>query len=233
MKASVSIVLPVYNQGSFIGKTAREAHDALLAVCADFEMILVANGCVDNSVEVCEALARELPRVRVIVPPGRGWGHAVRVGLSAAKGEILCYTNSARTSADELSRLVGCALANPGNVVKATRKLREGLVRRFGSLLYNALCRFLFDLPYWDLNGTPKIFPREFSKLLSLTCDDDLIDLEFLIVCRESGYLMLEVPTFKTDRHGGVSTTNFRCAMRLYRGAFRMWWQRRRIRAER
>ena len=73
------------------------------------------------------------------------------------------------------------------------------------------------------MNGTPKVFPRSFDRLLALTRDDDLIDLEFLAVCRREGYPVLEVPIFSGKRHGGDSTTRLASALRLYSGAYRMW----------
>jgi hypothetical protein len=108
----------------------------------------------------------------------------------------------------------------PDLVIKANRKIREGKRRRAGSLLYNLLARALFDLPVWDVNGTPKVFPRKFDALLQLTRDDDLIDLEFLAVCQRQGYRIIEVPIFSSRRHGGKSTTDFGSAARMYWGAF-------------
>ena len=112
-------------------------------------------------------------------------------------------------------------------MIKANRKIREHWTRRLGSLLYNMECRTLFDLSNWDVNGTPKVFPRAFAKLLELTRDDDLIDLEFSVICRHESYPMLEVPIFSHRRHGGRSTTSLRSAVRLYWGAYTMWREAR------
>jgi hypothetical protein len=114
------------------------------------------------------------------------------------------------------------AVAHPDVVIKANRKIRENWKRRLGSLLYNLECRVLFDLACWDINGTPKVFPRVFDKLLALSRDDDLIDAEFNAICRRENYRMLEVPIFSHRRHGGTSTTNYRSALRMYRGAYQM-----------
>ena len=57
-----------------------------------------------------------------------------------------------------------------------------------------------FDVSNWDINGTPKVFPRRFTERLGLTCDGDLVDLEFNVICRHEGYPMVEVPIF--SRHG-------------------------------
>jgi hypothetical protein len=176
----------------------------------------------DNSREICESLAEKFEPVRSIYSECGGWGLAVKLGLSQARGNLLCYTNLARTSAQNLILTVLFAVAFPNVVIKANRKIRENWFRRLGSLLYNLECRMLFDLSFWDINGTPKIFPRTFNKLLSLKSNDDLLDLEFSALCRGEQYPMLEVPIFSTRRHGGNSTTTLRSAMRMYLGAYRM-----------
>jgi len=151
-----------------------------------------------------------------------GWGLAVKLGLQASRGDVLCYTNSARTTAEDLMLLLLYAVVYPNVVIKANRKIREGFVRRLGSLLYNLECRALFDLSFWDINGTPKVFPRSFDKLLALAENGDLIDLEFNVICRRQGYPLLEVPIFSSRRHGGKSTTNVASAWKMYAGAFRL-----------
>lgn len=224
MKAPlISVVLPVHNQADHVGEVVRAYAGALDKIPNPREIILVPNACTDSSVEVCLALAREYPFVRVKEAERGGWGSAVLTGLRAASGEILCYTNLARTSAEDLTLLVLYAVAHPDTVVKANRKIRESSLRRLGSLLYNLECRSLFDLPYWDINGTPKVFPRAFGKLTTLAREDDLIDAEFTAVCRREGYRVLEVPIFSHRRHGGTSTTNWRSALKMYWGAYKMW----------
>jgi hypothetical protein len=58
---------------------------------------------------------------------------------------------------------------------------------------------------------------------MSLTRDDDLIDLEFNVIARDAQYPVIEMPIVVTTRHGGRSTTNMRGAARLYWGAVRFW----------
>ncbi len=218
----VSIILPVHDQADHVEEVVREFEAVLARVRAPHETILVANACRDRSIEICRTLSRELPHVRTVEMDKGGWGRAVRRGIEEARGETICYTNSARTGAEDLALLVLYAVAFPDTVVKANRKIRESLWRRLGSLLYNLECRLLFDLACWDVNGTPKVFPRRLGKLFALRHDDDLIDLEFVATCRREGYHMIEVPIFSTRRHGGRSTTGYGTAARLYLGAWRL-----------
>jgi len=220
----VSIVLPVYNQAEHIAGIVREYEAALTRLHNPHEFILVVNGCRDHSLEVCRALEADIKSVRVIHSERGGWGLAVKLGLQAARGDLLCYANSARTNASDLLLMILYAVANPESVVKAHRRSREDFIRRLGSFLYNVQCRVLFDLPTWDVNGTPKVFSRDIYKTLPLTFDDDLVDLEFFVRCKERGWLVLEVDTYRWQRHSGESTTKYRSALKLYVGAYR-WWR--------
>ncbi len=219
----ISIILPLHNQGDHIAIIVDEYIKILSHIRCDKEYLLVANGCRDNTVEVCHGLSQKHKVIRVIESKTKGWGLAVKLGLREAKGDMVCYTNAARTSPQDLAVFLLYAVANPNLVIKATRKTREKLKRRLGSVLYNLECRFFFDLSCWDINGTPKVFPRHFGHLLKLTRDDDLIDLEFNIICRRKNYPMLQLPIFSTRRHGGASTTNYRSAFGMYMGAYKMW----------
>jgi Glycosyl transferase family 2 len=184
--------------------------------------VLVPNACRDQSPEICRALAERHEAVRVVELAEGGWGRAVRAGLADARGDLLCYANSARTQPAMLTLMLVYATAYPNVVLKANRTIRDSFARRVGSLLFNLECRALFDLPTMDVNGTPKVFPRSFAKLLDLRRNDDLVDVEFLLACRSEGYPLLEVPILATERHGAESTTGYRSAVRLYLGAWRM-----------
>lgn len=225
--ALVSIILPVHNQQEHIESVVRAYLAALGDVPAPCELILVTNACRDSSPEICDRLAAEDERVRHEPIEQAGWGAAVRAGIAVARGDLLCYTNSARTTPQILTLLLLYATVYPDVVVKANRRIRDSKRRRLGSLLYNLECRALFDLSVWDVNGTPKVFPRSFDRLLALERDDDLIDAEFVAVCREADYPVIEVPILATVRYGGRSTTGYGSAARMYAGALRLWRERR------
>ena len=223
----ISIVLPVHNQASHIARVLFDYQEALDQFSIDHEIVLVANGCYDETPKICKKLGEKDPRIRICELTGSGWGLAVKEGIQKAKGEIICFANSARTTPKDLILLLNYAIVNKGVVIKANRKIRESWKRRLGSLLYNLECRALFDLPTWDINGTPKVFPREYTPLMNLTREDDLIDLEFNVLCRKENYPLLEIPLISTRRHSGHSTTNYSSAYLMYWGAIKIWWKSR------
>jgi glycosyltransferase involved in cell wall biosynthesis len=219
----ISIILPVHNQADHIERIVTEYVHALSKANLAYEMLLVVNHSGDDSIGICRKIERQYDAIRVIDLKEGGWGLAVKAGLQEARGELLCYTNSAHTSPQDLLLLLRYGFNTQNRVFKATRRMRKGVFRRCGSLVYNALCRHLFDLPYGDINGTPKVFPRNFGALLKLTRDDDLIDLEFSVACRNHGYPLVEVPIAAAARHGGKSTTTVKSAVHIYWNAFVMW----------
>ena len=219
----VSVILPVYNQAEHIAEVLEDYAASLQSTALRYELLPVINGFrLDKSLEVCRSLESKLPCVRTLCIDKGGWGRAVRFGLSQARGDILCYTNSARTTARDLQLAVLYGSIHRDSVIKANRKIRNKASRRLGSLIYNLECRALFDLPYWDINGTPKVFSRDLTPLLNLTRDDDLIDLEFNIICRRENYPVIEIPIFSSKRHSGPSTTSLRSAFNMYWGAWQM-----------
>lgn len=218
-----SIVLPVYNQESHIQTILEEYVSGLERLPIPFELLPVINGQRrDRSLEICRDLQAKFSCIRTLCVDASGWGRAVRFGLSHANGDLLCFTNSARTTSRDLLLALLYGSVHDDAVIKANRKIRASARRRLGSLLYNLECRALFDLPYWDINGTPKVFSRKLSRLLELTRDDDLIDLEFNVICKREDYPVIEIPIFSSKRHSGKSTTSLSSAFHMYLGAWQL-----------
>ena len=95
---TTSVVLPVHNQAEHIEQIVSEYASALGRSGISWEIILVPNACSDGSDELCIRLAAADDRIRTVPSAPGGWGRAVRLGLAAARGDVLCYTNSARTT---------------------------------------------------------------------------------------------------------------------------------------
>jgi len=219
----ISVVLPVHNQAAHIGAIVESYREVLGQLGHPYEVVLSVNGSRDDSADVCRTLAQANQQIVVISDPRAGWGLAVKAGLRAARGNLLCYTNCARTSAADLRQVLLTGLEHPDAVIKATRRVRDNWKRRLGSALYNAECRVLLGVKTRDVNATPKVFSRSHAALLGLTSDGDMIDAEFLFICRREGFPVIEVPIFGNRRQGGSSTTNYRSAVGMYVGAYRLW----------
>ncbi len=217
-----SVVLPAYRDAENIRTVVPLMVDEVAKLGISFEIIIVVNGPHDGTDEAALELEESDPRVRVLRVEGSGWGLAVRTGLRDARGELLAYSNVARTPPPVLRTALALALDCRGYVVKATRRVRDNAIRRAGSVLYNLECRALFDLSVFDVNGTPKVFPADLVALRDVTSDDDMIDVELLAICVNEGYQIVEFSVPALPRHSGRSTTNFASAWRMYLGALQL-----------
>jgi glycosyltransferase involved in cell wall biosynthesis len=217
-----SIVLPIYKQEKQIFGLYETYVNALNKLEDNWELIFVVNGPSDKSLEMLQGLIGSNSNVKAFRIEGKGWGKAVKYGISKSQGKFVCYTNSARTKIEDLMLLLKYAKVNDKAVVKATRIVRESFLRRFGSVLYNFENRFLFKTPIWDVNGTPKILPKEVLNTFQIVSDGDLIDAEIMAKCFKKGIPIIEIPVVFTTRISGKSTTGLKSAYKMYTGLLKL-----------
>ena len=219
----LSVVLPCRNQEDHIGAVLRQYSEPLETIGRPFELVVVPNACTDQTPAVVAELAVADPCIRVVDNPKGGWGLSVRMGLAAARGEHLCYTNSARTQPQQIVQLLDVYQRNKPCLAKVRRQQRGILSREIGSWLYNVEGRLLFRITSRDVNGTPKIMSKELFERLQLASDGDLLDLELMAKITRIGVPVVETTVTGFTRHGGKSTTKLRSAWRMYAGAFSLW----------
>jgi hypothetical protein len=225
-RALVSVVLPCRNQADHIGQILPRYAAAFERAGMPFELVVVPNASTDDTEDRVRALATADPRVRCVANPAGGWGLSVRVGLEVTRGDVLVYTNTARTDPETLPEFVRRHLEQPRTLVKAARQRRNAPLREVGSWLYNLEAQILFGVRTRDVNGTPKVFARALYDRLALAQDGDLLDLELIAQATRLGATILDIPTFGFKRHGGKSSTTFQSARRMYLGALRLRLER-------
>ena len=111
----VSVIVPMYNVGEYI-------HDCLKSLAAqtlsDMEVILVDDGCTDDTPETAQQYADQYPhRFRLVHKKNGGLSDARNYGIPLAQGEYICFLDSddfvEPTLYEKLSRLMdeGCDVA--------------------------------------------------------------------------------------------------------------------------
>ena len=218
----LSVVLPCRNQGDHIGRVLESYAAPLQGAGIDYELVAVPNACTDDTAEVVRRLGDGDPRLRCVELEAPGWGRAVLAGIAAAKGRVLCYTNSARTDPAEIPKLFELYQGSAPCIAKVRRANRNAPLRELGSWLYNLEARLLFGVTSGDVNGTPKILSRESWERLHPDRVDDLVDLQLLAAARREGVRLVEMTREGFSRHGGKSSTNLGSAWRMYAGALSM-----------
>ncbi len=217
-----SFILPFYKQSDQLTAVLAEFESRLNGQPQSFELIAVINGIEDQAEPMITNVIQESPRVIKISLRGSGWGMAVRAGMADAKGEYVCYTNTARTKVDELIKMLPYALISKNTVIKATRTKRSNWVRKWTSILFNLENRFILGTPAWDVNATPKIVPRGILQFLKIEENGDLIDAELLYGCFLQSISIIEIPIQHIERRSGKSTTGFKSAIKMFTGIIRI-----------
>lgn len=87
----ISIIIPVYQTKDYVEKCVRSFTAQSFD---DWEMILVEDGSTDGSEKICDRLAEEDARIRVIHQPNGGVSRARNRGLEEASGEYVCFADS-------------------------------------------------------------------------------------------------------------------------------------------
>lgn len=91
MDSLVSIVVPVYNVESFLEKCFYSINNQIYK---NIEIILVDDGSTDGSGELCDVLAKNDSRAKVIHKQNGGLSDARNVGIDNANGKYIMFVDS-------------------------------------------------------------------------------------------------------------------------------------------
>lgn len=158
----LSVVLPVYNEPD-VGKVVREVAalvDELTPGAG--EVIVVDDGSTDDSGAVVDALAAELPSVRVVHQiPNQGHGPALVRGFDEASGSWIGHLDTDdQIPTAELGRL--WAVRDGQALVLGNRRSRHDPRHRLILTTFvRMLVRVLAGKPVRDANVPCKVFTRE------------------------------------------------------------------------
>lgn len=90
-KGLVSIIIPVYNVERYLERCIQSV---LCQTYRNIEVLLINDGSRDSSGDLCDRLARQDERIRVIHQKNSGQAAARNSGLDAAAGEWICFVDS-------------------------------------------------------------------------------------------------------------------------------------------
>ena len=207
----ISVVIPAYNEAGRIAEPLRRIHDHMQGRSLAAEFVIVDDGSTDGTAEAVRRIAADLGLVlRVLAAEHRGKGHAVRIGMTAARGRVVLMTDAdLSTPIDELDRFMPC-LRDGAHVVIGSRRLGGAVIEVRQPFLREAMGRVftlltqLLVVRVSDATCGFKLFTREAAHEIfsRLTLDDWSFDAEALFVARKLGYGFREVPIAWRDSPG-------------------------------
>lgn len=219
----LSYFFPAHNEEANVGPVVADALAYLPGVVDSFEIIIVNDGSTDRTKEIAEELAAQHPQVRVVTHEvNRGYGGALKSGISAARQSWICFTDGDRQfDIRELSKLLALVEPEVGAVVGYRMDRKDPWHRSLNASLYKGLIRLLFGLKVRDIDCAFKLMRADQVQPLPLKSNGALISAEMLIRMKKRGTVIREVGVRHFPRVAGEqSGANLRVILRMFRELF-------------
>ena len=229
-RRALSIVVPAYNEEKRITASLETLQKFLDRRGYLGEILVVSDGSTDNTVEVVNEIARRNPLVRILsYRRNRGAGHAVRVGVLAARHPAILYTDAdLSTPIEELDQLwprfdAGCDIVMASRHLQQSRlEIAQPAYRRYMSKTFRMIVSMLCVRGFRDTQCGFKLFRSKpakeiFSRLVS---DRFTFNIEALMYARKMRLKIAEVPVRWSDVDGSrirVVGESFRTSLEIVR----------------
>src|SRR5512137_87086 len=205
----LSIVIPAYNKEARIAATLEAVMAYLATKPFAAEIVVVDDGSSDLTADAAlAALAGRLPSQVIRRERNMGKGASVREGVLAASGEtVLFCDDDLSTPIEELDKVLA-ALEAGADVVIGSRALpgseirvRQRRPRELMGKAFNLLVRLFVLKGYRDTQCGFKAFRRAAARDIfsRLRTPGFGFDVEVLVLCRELGYRVAEIPVVWCD----------------------------------
>lgn len=161
----VSVIIPVYNEKEYILKTIK-AVKALDFVNLEKEIIVVDDGSDDGTPEILKLE----PGIKIILSAKNyGKGHALKIGLAQATGDIIALQDAdLEYNPLDLSLSVNQIINNNAQVVFGSRMKGNNPIGHWryylGNLLISFLVNLFFDSHLSDIETGHKVFLKSIIK---------------------------------------------------------------------
>lgn len=205
MKDKISIVVPTKNEGVGLGKFL----ESLLPYGED---ILVVDG---HSTDNTREIVKKYPQVRFLMDNGRGKGDGIRVGIKAAKKDIVVFIDAdgSHEPAD-IPKLVKPILDGESDMVIASRAKGgsdefkmdlENLIRQVGSDFATTIINYRWRTNLTDIQNGFRAVKRSTIQGLPLVANDFDIEEEMVMKTLKQGYKISEIGSHEYSRQWGSS----------------------------
>jgi glycosyltransferase involved in cell wall biosynthesis len=224
---SLLILIPAYNEERRIEPVLRDyAKFFQEHYSGRFQIVVILNGCTDDTLGVVQKVAAEFPTVRADEfkqPIGKGG--ALIEGLKlAAQGDLIGYVDAdGATPPHAFLALV--KKMSEADCVVGSRWLPDSVIhqaqtgnRQFASRVFHFIVQVLFRLNIHDTQCGAKVMRREVVEKIHpfLRIADMAFDINLLVAIKRAGYRIREVPTEWTDKAGSkVTSSLFRASLTM------------------
>jgi glycosyltransferase involved in cell wall biosynthesis len=236
---SLLLLIPAYNEERRIEPVLRDyARHFKEHYQGKFQLVVVLNGCTDNTIGVVRRVGADYPTVTALeISEPIGKGGALIEGLKLAPlADIIGYVDADGATPphaflDLVRRIdqADCVIGSrwlPGAVLHVEQSSR----RQFASRVFHLIVQALFRMNIRDTQCGAKVMRREAVEKIhaSLRIADMAFDINLLYSLHRAGYRILEVPTEWTDKIGS-KVALFRTSLVMFLSVVRIriiYWPR-------
>jgi glycosyltransferase involved in cell wall biosynthesis len=231
---SLLLLIPAYNEEARIEPVLRHYADFFQKnYTGKFQLIVVLNGCRDNTLGVVQKVAKDFSTVGWLdFPAPIGKGGALIEGLKlAGESDIIGYVDAdGATGPEAVLKLIpflgkaDCVIGSrwlPGSILlKAQPKFRQIVSRCF-----HLVVELLFWLHIQDTQCPCKLMRRSVAEKIhpNLRIADLAFDVNLLVAIHQAGFQIKEVPIEWTDIVGSkVTASLFRNSLAMFLSVVRV-----------
>ncbi|HXE43146.1 MAG TPA: glycosyltransferase [Candidatus Baltobacteraceae bacterium] len=231
---SLLILIPAYNEETRIEPVLRDYAKFFEANYSNkFQILVVLNGCRDNTLGVVQKVMTDFPVVHVLEfkePIGKGG--ALIEGLKfQSESELVGYVDAdGATPPHSLLDLV--KHISEADCVVGSRWMSQSVLhqeqttlRKFFSRGFHFIVEILFLMRIRDTQCPCKLLKREVVEKIhpALRIADLAFDVNLLVSVKRAGYRIVEVPIEWTDKAGSkVTSSLFRSSMTMFLSVLRI-----------
>jgi glycosyltransferase involved in cell wall biosynthesis len=197
--ASVSVIIPVFNEAENIGQIIRE----IASIYPDYEIIVVNDGSTDETVKV----AKEAGAIVYSHPYNIGNGAAVKSGIRIASGEILVFMDGdGQHSPEDIKALVAHLPDYDMVVGQRGKGHHASWSRALGNRIYNRFASYVAKFPVMDLTSGFRAIKADLARnLVYLLPNTYSYPTTMTLGVLRSGKSVRYVPIRAEDRKKGKS----------------------------
>ncbi len=202
-RPTLAVVVPAYDEEARIGSTLARMDEYFQAQSYTWSVTVVSDGSRDATPAIVEAFAETHPGFALhAYAPNRGKGHAVRVGVHAAEADLILFSDAdLATPIEEVDKLL--AAIEGADIAIGSRPLRDSNLevrqpwhREMLGRAFNLAVQTLAVGGIQDTQCGFKLFRGPVAHEVFRRCEIDGFgfDFEALMVARDLGYRIVEVP---------------------------------------
>ena len=202
---NLSLIIPCYNEQNNLPLLFKKLLEIELE-CN--EIILVDNGSTDDTSRIIENFIKKKDScIKLLkIKKNIGYGHGIMSGLKKASSQIVAWTHAdLQTDPKDVINAYQFYISKKGTnncILKGKRKKRNFFDNLFTNFM-SIISSYAFNIKLSDINAQPKLFHRDFIKLIQDAPYDFSLDLFVLIKAYQKNYTILEFPVLFKDRKYG------------------------------